>query len=68
MRRSKDIQRSIHTRIETNGKRCCLTRCLDMPDVHSGYGFCIGNVTAFDMDDEEAIVSPGGVGMILRVE
>ena len=33
-----------------------------MPDVHSGYGFCIGNVAAFDMDDEEAVVSPGGVG------
>jgi len=33
-----------------------------MPDVHSGYGFCIGNVAAFDMDDPEAVVSPGGVG------
>lgn len=33
-----------------------------MPDVHSGYGFCIGNVAAFDMDDPEAIISPGGVG------
>jgi hypothetical protein len=31
-----------------------------MPDVHSGYGFCIGNVAAFDMDDDEAVVSPGG--------
>lgn len=35
---------------------------LAMPDVHSGYGFCIGNVAAFDMDDPLAIVSPGGVG------
>jgi tRNA-splicing ligase RtcB len=35
---------------------------LAMPDVHSGYGFCIGNVAAFDMADEEAVVSPGGVG------
>jgi tRNA-splicing ligase RtcB (3'-phosphate/5'-hydroxy nucleic acid ligase) len=35
---------------------------LAMPDVHSGYGFSIGNVAAFDMDDPEAIVSPGGVG------
>jgi len=26
------------------------------------YGFCIGNVAAFDMDDPEAVVSPGGVG------
>jgi len=35
---------------------------LAMPDVHSGYGFCIGNVAAFDMDDPSAIISPGGVG------
>jgi len=33
-----------------------------MPDVHSGYGFAIGNVAAFDMDDPSSIVSPGGVG------
>lgn len=33
-----------------------------LPDVHSGYGFAIGNVAAFDMDDPEAVVSPGGVG------
>ncbi len=30
-----------------------------LPDVHSGYGFAIGNVAAFDMNDPEAIVSPG---------
>ena len=30
-----------------------------LPDVHSGYGFAIGNVAAFDMDDPKAIVSPG---------
>ena len=35
---------------------------LGMPDLHSGYGFSIGNVAAFDMDDPTAIVSPGGVG------
>uniref|UniRef100_A0A6B2L2K6 RNA-splicing ligase RtcB homolog n=1 Tax=Arcella intermedia TaxID=1963864 RepID=A0A6B2L2K6_9EUKA len=35
---------------------------LGMPDIHSGYGFAIGNVAAFDMSDPEAIVSPGGVG------
>eukprot|EP01117_Protostelium_nocturnum_P016209 TRINITY_DN6367_c0_g1_i1.p1 TRINITY_DN6367_c0_g1~~TRINITY_DN6367_c0_g1_i1.p1 ORF type:complete len:523 (-),score=159.39 TRINITY_DN6367_c0_g1_i1:58-1563(-) len=35
---------------------------LGMPDIHSGYGFAIGNVAAFDMKDPEAIVSPGGVG------
>lgn len=33
-----------------------------LPDVHSGYGFAIGNVAAFDMDDPNAVVSPGGVG------
>eukprot|EP00978_Attheya_sp_CCMP212_P039206 scaffold201791_cov35-Attheya_sp.AAC.1 len=33
-----------------------------MPDVHSGYGFCIGNVAAFDMENPDAVVSPGGVG------
>ena len=33
-----------------------------LPDVHSGYGFAIGNVAAFDMEDPNAIVSPGGVG------
>lgn len=33
-----------------------------MPDVHSGYGFAIGNVAAFDMNNPEAVVSPGGVG------
>jgi tRNA-splicing ligase RtcB (3'-phosphate/5'-hydroxy nucleic acid ligase) len=31
-----------------------------MPDIHWGYGFPIGGVAAFDM--EEGIVSPGGVG------
>ena len=30
-----------------------------LPDVHSGYGFAIGNVAAFDMDNPESIVSPG---------
>ncbi len=33
-----------------------------MPDVHSGYGFAIGNVAAFDMSNPESVVSPGGVG------
>lgn len=30
-----------------------------LPDVHSGYGFAIGNVAAFDMDNPDSIVSPG---------
>ncbi|MEM4327402.1 MAG: RtcB family protein [Candidatus Woesearchaeota archaeon] len=31
-----------------------------MPDAHEGYGFPIGGVAAFDID--EGIISPGGVG------
>lgn len=37
-----------------------IARSLAMPDVHWGYGFPIGGVAAFDLD--EGIVSPGGVG------
>ncbi|XP_071806892.1 RNA-splicing ligase RtcB homolog [Asterias amurensis] len=33
-----------------------------LPDLHSGYGFAIGNMAAFDMSDPNAVVSPGGVG------
>jgi tRNA-splicing ligase RtcB len=33
---------------------------LAMPDLHSGYGFCIGGVAAFNL--KEGIISPGGVG------
>ena len=33
---------------------------LAMPDIHWGYGFPIGGVAAFDLD--QGIVSPGGVG------
>lgn len=31
-----------------------------MPDIHAGYGFPIGGVAAFDVED--GIISPGGVG------
>lgn len=31
-----------------------------MPDIHWGYGFPIGGVAAFDV--ENGIISPGGVG------
>ncbi|OHE23255.1 MAG: RNA-splicing ligase RtcB [Syntrophobacterales bacterium RBG_19FT_COMBO_59_10] len=37
-----------------------VTASLAMPDMHWGYGFPIGGVAAFAM--EEGIVSPGGVG------
>ncbi len=33
---------------------------LAMPDIHWGYGFAIGGVAA--MDEEEGVISPGGVG------
>jgi len=35
-------------------------KALAMPDIHWGYGFPIGGVAAFDL--EEGIISPGGIG------
>jgi len=35
-------------------------RSLAMPDIHWGYGFPIGGVAAFSLD--EGVISPGGVG------
>ncbi len=37
-----------------------LKASIALPDSHQGYGFSIGGVAAFDMD--EGIISPGGVG------
>lgn len=37
-----------------------LEKAIIMSDVHSGYGFPIGGVAAFDT--EEGIISPGGIG------
>ncbi len=34
---------------------------LAMPDIHWGYGFCIGGVAATDIE-EDGVISPGGVG------
>jgi len=34
-------------------------RSVALPDCHSGYGFAIGNVAAMDMEDPNAVVSPG---------
>jgi tRNA-splicing ligase RtcB len=31
-----------------------------MPDIHWGYGFCIGGVAATDIED--GVISPGGIG------
>ncbi|MGQ9677705.1 MAG: RtcB family protein [bacterium] len=35
-------------------------KSLAMPDIHWGYGFAIGGVAAFDIN--EGVISPGGVG------
>jgi len=37
-----------------------IDKMIAMPDCHQGYGFPIGGVAAFDL--EEGIISPGGVG------
>ncbi|CAO1300673.1 unnamed protein product [Diamesa serratosioi] len=37
-------------------------KSVGLPDIHSGYGFAIGNMAAFDIDNPESVVSPGGVG------
>ncbi len=38
---------------------CSFQRSVGLPDIHSGYGFAIGNMAAFDVDDPLAVVSPG---------
>src|SRR5215212_1664398 len=37
------------------------TASIAMPDIHWGYGFCIGGVCATD-PEEGGVISPGGVG------
>jgi tRNA-splicing ligase RtcB len=37
-----------------------VSHSIAMPDIHYGYGFCIGGVAAFPADS--GLVSPGGVG------
>ncbi len=37
------------------------TASLAMPDIHWGYGFCIGGVAAVDAE-QGGVISPGGVG------
>ena len=38
-----------------------VTASLAMPDIHWGYGFCIGGVAATD-PEQGGVISPGGVG------
>ena len=35
---------------------------IGLPDMHTGYGFSIGNICAVDMNNRDAVVSPGGIG------
>lgn len=37
-----------------------LNNSIALADAHQGYGFCIGGVAAFDLDN--GVISPGGVG------
>jgi tRNA-splicing ligase RtcB len=37
-----------------------IKNAIALTDAHSGYGFCIGGVAAFDLD--KGVISPGGVG------
>ena len=43
-------------------------RSIGLPDVHSGYGFAIGNMAAFDMSDPTAVVSPGKAWRYLTIQ
>lgn len=35
---------------------------IGLPDMHTGYGFSIGGVAGVDVNDREAVISPGGIG------
>jgi tRNA-splicing ligase RtcB len=37
-----------------------INESIALPDAHQGYGFCIGGVAAFNLN--EGVISPGGVG------
>ena len=57
-----DIRRD-QTLVQARNVACLpgIVRCsYVMPDAHQGYGFPIGGVAAFDLD--QGIISPGGVG------
>ncbi len=56
IKKDKTLQQAVNV-ATLNG---ILKHSLAMPDAHQGYGFPIGGVAAFDLDD--GIISPGGVG------
>lgn len=39
---------------------------IGLPDVHSGYGFAIGNIAAFDASNPKAVVSPGSLFFLIN--
>jgi len=58
----EDIRRD-HTLVQARNVACLpgiVRRSYVMPDAHQGYGFPIGGVAAFGLED--GIISPGGVG------
>ena len=55
-----DVQEALKQVINVSCLPGILRASFAMPDIHYGYGFPIGGVAAFLMD--EGIISPGGVG------
>ena len=43
-------------------------RSVGLPDIHSGYGFAIGNMAAFDMSDPKAVISPGLLNLVHKLK
>jgi len=57
----QDMDRTVYDQLANVASlRGIQQHALCMPDAHSGYGFPIGGVAAFD--PEEGIISPGGIG------
>lgn len=59
---SKSFVPSLHQIAQVAALPGIVGASIGLPDIHSGYGFAIGSVAAFDINDPEAVVSPGGVG------
>lgn len=61
---SQDMTKDLEETLSQVANVACLPgivgRSIAMPDFHLGYGFPIGGVAAFDI--EEGVISPGGVG------
>ena len=60
-RLSKDFDNEVLEQVKNIAKLPGILKAsYAMPDMHMGYGFPIGGVAAFDID--EGVISPGGVG------